>query len=489
MVYKLMQIDVEIIKNEYRIVKPTTAKVIDFIEKIEKEITFYCNNLDIFYIYLIKDLLKNGYTQAEKGKKRFSFVYKNGVVPNVKIINAAGVKVYFVSFIKKFGIDWDDVTRAERKELVEYARTHGRVALSLGADAYAEFVATVLHPNKYKSAFTRAQIMRKDNHYPMFWYDKWLLDAKENVSGFQYCKRGLYNNLFDIDKSASYPSQLLCDTPCGLPCIFEKMEDVPASYFKIITFTYFNCKPKKDAIKFINTSAMGLLTLPQSMFNLFLENYDCDIKIRRIMAFKTQKSPFAKFIDQTLINGKTREKRPHIAKYNKYIGNSLVGYFGRNTFTTNSAIIIDNKKYVLSETPTEIDPIYLPIYIFVLDRAKTEFIRTIKKYRNYIVYANTDGFLSTKPLPLDLMNINNSNAAVGNYRIKHEYKEIYIECMNGYTGITTDGQIDNTISGITLTEAITPEQYRNKQYTYYIHEQTPRGTIRRRTVKPFSRKG
>lgn len=487
MLYKLLQIDIKLVKNEYHIIKPQPQKLVAVFDNIKQDTVLYCNNLDIYYIYLIKELLRKNYKQSKKGKQKFDFVYKKGIVPNIKIINKNGIKINFVNFGKKFGISWDELTHEQRAELVEYAVKNGRTALSLGADAYTEFVATVLHPAKYKSPVLRAQLMRRDNHYPIFYYDKWLLEAKDNVSGYQYCTPGTYSNLYDIDKSASYPSQLLCNTPCGLPYFYSKLEEVPPSYFKIITFTYFNCELKNNGFDFITTDAMGLLTLPQSMFNLFLDNYKCDIKIRRIMAFKTQKSPFYKFINQTLIEGKTKEKRPHIAQYNKNIGNSLVGYFGRNIFTANSSIAIDGKNYILNQTPTEIDPIYLPVYIFVLDRAKAEFINTVKKYRNSIVYANTDGFLCNKPLPLELLNINNTNAAIGNYRTKHVYKEMYIECINGYTGITVDGQIDNTISGITLADKITPEQYRNKNYTYYIHEQTPHGTIRRLVVNPFKR--
>lgn len=485
MIHKLLQIDVDIVNDEYIIKKPLPSKLVAAFDNTKNDLTLYCNNLDIFYIYIIKELINNGYLQGKKGNKKFDFVYKKGVVPNVKIINKNGAKINFVNFNKKFGITWEELKQEQRIELVQYAVEKGRIALSLGADAYTEFVATVLHPNKYRSPLLRSLIMRRDNHYPIFYYDKWLLDAKDNVSGYQYCIPGTYNNIYDIDKSASYPSQLLCNTPCGLPVIFRNMEDVPPTYFKVITFTFFNCELKPDGIDFIKTESMGVLTLTQSMFDLFLENYSCDIKIRRIMAFKTQKSPFYKFINQTLIEGKTNEKRPHIAKYNKNIGNSLVGYFGRNIFTANATIAIDKNQLILQQIPTEIDPIYLPVYLFVLDRAKAEFIKTAKEYKAQIIYANTDGFLCNKPLPLNLLNINNTNAAIGNYRIKHVYKNIYIECMNGYTGITTDGQIDNTISGITLAEAITPEQYRSKNYTYYINEQTPYGTIRRLTVKPF----
>lgn len=484
--YDLLEFTTEIVKNEYRIIDPDIKQLVRSFETITEEITYYCNKLDIAYIYIIKELIRNEYYQTRKGKKCFSFVYKKGVVPNIKIINSKGIKIYLVNFNKKFGIDWEELTQEQRKELVDYSIKNGRIGLSLGADAYTEFVATVLHPNKYHSAFTRAKIMREDNHYPIFIYDKWLLDAKDNVSGYQFCKPGIYKNIFDIDKSASYPSQLLCDTPCGLPQYYTQLEDVPPTYFKIITFTYFNCELKPNGIDFIVTHAMGLLTLPQSMFNLFMDNYKANIKIKRIMAFKTQKSPFVKFINQTIIAGKTKETRPHIAQYNKNIGNSLVGYFGRNDYTTNCQISLENKQYKLQEIGTYIDPIYLPVYIFVLDRAKAEFINTIKKYRDCIIYANTDGFLTTKQLPVDLLNLGNTSDMLGNYRIKHEYKDIYIECMNGYTAVTVDGQIDNTISGITLAQAITPEQYRSKQYTYYIHEQTPRGTIRRRTVKPFN---
>ena len=488
MIYKTLQVDFELdSNNEYEIKSIIIDKFsysnltfFPFIKfQWKEDTTFYVNDLDKFYIYLIKFLLKTGYknTTEELKDRTFSFAYKSGKCSNVKIKD--GILIQFVNFKSKFGVEFG--TDIENQELIEYAQQKGRLACSLGADAYNEFIRTILHPNRYND-YIAHQIMRQEDHFPIFEYSQELLEAKENVSGYQMSVSGTYNNLIEYDLESSYPAQLLCNTPCGLPKYYNCIEDVPSTYFKIITFSFFNCNLKPNKIEFLNIASIGEITLTERMFELFKENYTATIKIKKIIAFKTQKSPFKKFITENIINGKKNEPRKHIAKYNKYIGNSIIGYMGRNTTTIQNTAKLNSNIEIDSFNKT-IDPIYLPVYLCVLDRAKSEFIKIIQKHKNKIVYANTDGFLATEPLNVDLLNSNNS-LQIGNYRSKNKYVYIYIECINGYSGILETGELDNTISGMTFERLIAPEDYRNRTFEYYINTATPNGTIRKQTIKP-----
>lgn len=492
MIYKTLQVDFELdLNNEYqpknlKTEELQTKYINDFIcfaiTNEKEDTTYFVEDLDKLYIYIIHRLLKIGYLIAleELQNLTFTYAYKNGKCSNIKIKNYHGIKINFINFKSKFGVEFG--TDAENQELIEYAKKKGRLACSLGADAYNEFIRTILHPNRYND-YIAHQIMRQEDHYPIFAYTNELLEAKEHVSGYQMSIAGTYNNLIEYDLESSYPSQLLCDTPCGMPKYYDCIEDVPSTYFKVITFSFFNCQLKPNKIAFVNVGCIGEITLTERMFELFQENYNASIKIKQIIAFKTQKSPFRKFITDNIINGKKNEPRKHIAKYNKYIGNSIIGYFGRNTTTIENTAKLNDLGIETNSVDKTIDPIYLPVYLCVLDRAKSTFIRTIQKHQNKIVYANTDGFLSTEPIDTQCLNANNS-LPIGNYRPKHTYSYIYIECINGYAGILDTGELDNTISGMTLERMLAPDEYRHRTFEYYVHTPTPQGTIKKQIIKP-----
>ena len=492
MIYKTLQVDFALNeRNEYEILRIktfglTTNLLLSFmcscLHEDKEDVTYFVNDLDKLYIYIVKYLLENNYknTTAELQNGTFSYAYKSGKCSNIKIKNFLGKITQFVNFKSKFGVEFG--TDKENGELIEYAQQKGRLACSLGADAYNEFVSTIFNPSRYNIHIAHA-IMREENHYPIFNYTNELLEAKENVSGYQMCIAGTYDNLIEYDLESSYPAQLLCDTPCGMPKQYERIEDVPSTYFKVITFSFFNCKLRPNKIAFVNVGCLGEITLTERMFELFKENYQAFIKIKKITAFKTQKSPFYKFITDNIINGKKNEPRKHIAKYNKYIGNAIIGYMGRNTTTIENTAKLNDLGIETGAVDKTIDPIYLPVYLCVLDRAKTAFIRTIQKHQDKIVYANTDGFLSIVPLNVNLLNFENS-LPVGNYRSKNKYVHIYIECINGYAGILETGELDNTISGMTLERLLAPDEYRNRTFEYYVNIATPQGTIKKQTIKP-----
>lgn len=486
MEYKTLQVEFELDENEEYQIKEIFVNnkfdpTFDWFDRYTQDTTFYVNNLNIFYIYLIKYLLNWQYKCQDKlANRTFSYVYKGGKCSNVKVKNEHGTNIIFVNFKSKFGVDFG--TEKENQELIKYAIKKGRTGCSLGGDAFREFVKTQFNPKRYLE-FVAHKLIREDSNYPIFEYSSALLEAKENVSGYQMSIAGTYQNIYDYDLESSYPAQLLCDMPKGLPKIYTNIEDVPSTYFKIITFVYYNCEPIPNKIQFVNVGVIGQISLTERMFELFKENYKADIKITQITAFKTQKSPFVQFIYENIIEGKKNEPRKHIAKYNKYIGNSIIGYFGRNTQTSENGAQLNAGHIETSVIDKNIDPVYLPVYLSVLDRAKSQFIRTVQRHQDCIIYANTDGFLTTKPLDTKELNFENC-LPIGNYREKNKYVQIYIECINGYAGIKDTGEIDNTISGMTLESVIDPEQYRNRQFDYYIHITTPHGTIKKQKITP-----
>lgn len=481
--YSILEINFKIVNDIYEIdyitEKSLSIKyhltINDLFNSIKNDMTFYVDKLDLFYIYLLDYLLKHNFTcvTTEKLKNNeFSFALKDATCSNI-VIKLPNCKIRFINFKSKFGIEYNDEYATD---LILYAQKKDRMRMSLGSDAYTDFLKTIFY--RSQDAFAGAKKIRET--FPELDL-KVLKYAKENVSGYQFFKPGIYNNIYEYDITSSYCAQLLNNHPVKMPHIYKNIEEVPHNYFKIIKFTYYDLEVKETAFNWLNLDKMGILILTEKLFELFKHDYNCKIIIKEIYAFKTCKSIFKKFINQNIIEGKQKEKNKYIAKYNKLIGNSIVGYFGKNTESYRNIVTMGANGLEIKRVNVKLAPIYLPVYLAVLDHAKYQFIKTIRKYKDKIIYANTDGFLATEPIPLEELNFNCS-LSIGTYRLKNIYKDIYIKGMNEYAGITEEGEIKNTISGIKLTRKITPEEFKNKKISYVLNIPTKDGKFKKSII-------
>lgn len=475
MEYATLKVDFELRKSIYKLkelhVEDQDGKrwISDAISSVTSvcDITYYVNNLNMFYVYLIKFLCDHNID--------FEYSYKNGKCANVKLPK---YEIYFVNFKSKFGVDFDEEDNTQNWLLINYALAKGRTRFSLGADAYNEFLLTIFTPKPEPNA--NHKLMRET--FPVFEYDNVLLEAKANAYGFQYIKRGWYDKAFEYDISSSYPASALNDLPCGLPHTYATLEEVPKSYFKIINFTFYNLKQKQDGIDFLRVGPMGNLSLTQGLFEEFKRNYDCNIKIKKVVAFKTRKSVLREFINRTIVAGKMTETNKRIASYNKFVGNAIIGYLGRNTTTIVNKARKTAKGLEFIKETKQIDPIYLPAHLAILDASKTRFLRILRPFFSKVIYANTDGFIASQPIDLARLNIGATHECLGKFRAQSEYVQLYIESINGYAGITADGEIDNTISGMSIDGTITPQQFADRTFPYYVNEPTRNGEMRCRII-------
>lgn len=447
--------------------------------KENEDITLYIDDLDCLFIYLVKELLNlqfiNKANRKELIKNSFSFAYKNGKCPNV-IVKNENAKIYFVNFKSKFGVDFQSDYN-KNKELLLHAISKHREGLSLGSDAYNEFLLTLF---KYKEDNNANHKLIREN-FPII-NDSDLNKAKNVCAGYQWLKHGYYNNIYEYDQSSAYASELQNNLPCGEIREFQRLQDIPETYFYVVKFIYIDKKLKAGKIDFLlDSNIMGEIVLPEPLFKLFQENYQATIKITRIMAFKTRKSMFSKFLYNTVILGKLLEDNSLIAKYNKLISNSLTGYFGKNTKTEASIIEFDGIRYKRKQVKIENDPIYLPVYLAVQSRQKAKFIRTLQKYKNKIVYANTDGFLTSEKIDINELN-NYKTSCIGLYKEKNRFNEIFIECINGYVG-KTDCSIESKVSGFCPNTTITPKMYQDKTFSYTIRIINPEGYVEVKDVQ------
>lgn len=453
------------------IINQETGEVITINELLANTGIIYVSNLSRSFFELIMMLKKLKYRNVYSitKKNQFSFFYKNGECYSIRI-NTNGKYLTIANFTKKFMQDFGDFET--NKKLIDYAMQEERTASSLGRDGFNEWLKSIFKVQgrtlNVNACYT---IFRRD--YPVI-KDSILDTAKEFVTGYQYAKRGYYYNINNYDICSSYPAQLLNDTPKGKPIEYKTIEEIPPTYFYVVKFTAIDIKLKPNKIDFLETNNKNIATfvLTKQLFELFKNNYTYNmLKIKQIKGFKTRKNVFASFIEKNVLRGKELEIDPYIKKYNKAIANSVVGYFGKNPIRVETKF----KNGRIIERVVESEAIYLPIYLYVLGKAKAEFIQVLQRCSKYnIIYANTDGFLTEKPVDMKMLNFGRGSQ-IGYFKNKIGFSEIYIDCINGYSAVTTAGEIDNTISGIRTLSPVSVEEYKNKTFKYIVQEVTPQG--------------
>lgn len=461
------------------VIDQETGEIIEIEEFIKLNGNVFVSNLDVAFMEIIKLLFKLGYHNDYKAtrKKFFSFMYKSGECLQISIVHENKTTLRIVNFEKKFLQPFG--TFEENKLLLDYAIKNNRLSSSVGNDAFNEFLH-IAFKTKGQELNVNAcrEIFRRD--YPIL-DDDLLLQAKKHTSGYQFAQRGYYNDIYEYDITSSYPSQLMNDTPKGLPITFERLEDVPSTYFYVIKFSALDIQLRPNKIDFLKTNnkTINTFVLTKELFELFKENYSYSIlNVKAIKGFKTRHNRFNAFITKNIVNGKINANNARIAKYNKAIANSIVGYFGKNTQKELVKIIRKGKRIDFKRKEIKIDAVYLPIYLYVTGKAKAEFIKTLQNTaKNGVIYANTDGFLVNHKIDLKTLNLGRFES-LGAFKEKHFFKSIYIDCINGYSAEDYEGTLYNSISGTATPEKLSVEQYQSKTFQYYCNEICEDGSIR-----------
>ncbi|MBO7695192.1 MAG: hypothetical protein J6T10_21430 [Methanobrevibacter sp.] len=439
---------------------------------------FFFNSLDIFFSYFTSFLIDSGYkciaSSLDLKSGQFCYVRSNGNCKSISICIKQNIVIHLIEFKAKFGLDFDSLEN--NLKLIDYAQKHWRLGKSLGADAFKEFLDTVF---KCKNQFITQELIRE--MWPVFKYPREFQKAKDIVAGLQVVKSGHYDTVYDYDIESAYPAQMLNYIPVGLPKTFTNLDEIPKNYYYIVKFCVFDCKKKTDLNWAQIYKTNDILVLPKHLFYQFKQDYECDIKILQIWAFKTKKNIFNRFIKKNIIDGKINQNDKLLAKYNKRIANSLSGYLGRNTDLSCNIVKKMQNVFLEQQKNRKINAIYLPAYIAILDKHKAEFIKIIKKYKDDIIYANTDGFLTVRQIRLSELNFNNTSG-VGLYKESPPFKKLYIECINGYAGERINGELDCTLSGISMSDKISSEQLASKSFGYTYNIILPDGTVKCNTV-------
>ena len=441
----------------------------------------YVTNLSFAFSEISKQLEVMGYESTFKAEnaQSYSMAYKDGTCTAMKIMHQSG-ELRLIDFESKFLQSFEDIGLANAQLLIDYSEAKNRTSMSLGGDAFNEFLTKTF---RVKGREISPSGVRKFYREDLPIIDDTILEeAKTLTSGYQYARTGYYYDIHSYDISKSYSSQLLNDLPIGKPKEFKSLKQVPESYWYVGKTTYFDIKVKEGRIDFAHCDGANVRTivLTKHLQQLFEENYTFSLKlVKRIVGFKTRRAMAHNFIHSNVLD---TQIAPVLVKYNKAIANSIVGYMGKNTRTIRSRIANHNGKYKIEYRVEDTEPVYLPIYLYVTGKAKAEFIRTLQNIGlEHIIYANTDGLLTDITLDENRLNFGR-HSTIGVFKYKGTYKELYIECINGYCGQFTDGTLDNTLSGMRVLSPLTAEQYSTGHFDYVLNEYQDDGYIHRTII-------
>ena len=423
--------------------------------------TIYVDDLSVLFPALVKVLLFAGYTNVAKAPRRMQFISGASNGSAAYVLTGDGLEV--IDFKAKFGQSMPELDEA--KHLINYARKMRRDKRTVGSDAYAEFLRTLHRPkeNEFANYGLAREIMPK--------LDISFRRAKQAVTGYQYAREGNYSSAFAYDISSSYPAAALGDLPYKQPTIIEGAARPSGNHWNIYHFSYFGKDLKPGHIDWHRTPSEGYDVLTQRLFEVLQEDYTFDrIVVSKTISFRTRKSFLERFYASTVVRGKFSEDRPYIKAYNKAIGNALVGMFGRNAKSSIDTYALEGEKVVCKPQSLRLDELYCPIYLCVLDRAKSRHLRALRYIgADNLIYANTDSAFTRRPIDLERLNFGiASEAKLGRWRLQYEFDDLCIRGINAYAGHTVHDEYVNTLAGVPLTHRITVDEFRNASYTYTL---------------------
>lgn len=423
------------------------------------------DNLRRAQIYIFDYLLRNGYHQqavlTSQSTRAFSSSGSDASITNIRVCDGSRTLTTFCDFERKFGREFEDLTSEERQQLVDYAIERNRYSNTAAQDSYDEWLSTIYNHKGGRTRDVNRRLVKSSKHQTHVRLsddvNAFLEEIKPTTSGFQFCKPGKYQLLYDYDRKSAYPSELLAAVPVGDARLFGCLEEIPAAYWYCIEFIATNVRLKADCrYDWANSleNECGIYVMTKELHELFVDHYDFDeFKSERLVGFKTKKGLFDKFVLQNCIEGRAEELPECIRKYNNFIAKCLTGYCGKRAQYQRAimAYYADIGEIGVEKVTSPSSYVYLPLYLFVVGRSKAKFINAISNSSGEI-YGNTDGFLTTKELDLDELNFDQNNR-LGSFVLKGIYTDATIKGVNNYIMTNTKtGELESIFPGIASDE-------------------------------------
>ena len=286
------------------------------------------------------------------------------------------------------------------------------------------------------------------------------------IGGYVMALPGDYEDCVDVDCNGLYSSILREEfLPFGQPEEYEGKYKYDKNMPYHIDVMTFRADLKEDGYAFLSSphfvysddrdrmiSTHGYITMPLTDIDqkLLKENYEVSIyEYEHGWKFARSKGFFRLWVEGwNTIKEHSNGGQRTLAKW---IPNSMVGKFG--TVSRKSCL----EPYLEKNDETKVDwkiekydksgSSYLPISMYVTAIGRQRIMQAMKKQKNKIIYANTDGFMMIGKKS-DLIGLDIDGRKTGKWKIEGDYKKARILGVGLYQGEKRSGGYDLISSGI-----------------------------------------
>lgn len=444
-------------------VQDVTAKAVT----TEENITLYVINED-YAIKWLYYLLSHGVPVADSPLTKNALTVLRGVnkkLYHITYKNKNGKKLRICLFENLISANQNDIIREFPDEDFEDAivdtlrecENFGIHGITIGSEAMRHYRESM---GAGRFAKTFPQIDKKVEHYLRTGY----------IGGYLYCKPGDYGETVDYDENSMYPSIMRDEyLPYGQPVAYDGEYKDDPKYPLHMDMLTFRADLKEDGYPWLTIphtaidfeyarveSTHGYITMCLSNVDqeLLQENYDVSV-YQRIQGWKFKQSNknFVQWVDTWggIKQRATGAKRAIV----KHMTTSLVGKFGsvsRNV-SLKPYIAYDRVMWRPEKSKPATLNRYLPVSIFINSYGRKRLISAIRKNKDRVIYANTDGFI-LKGLE-KAEGVKEHPNKIGLWKREHEWKKLRILRLGLYQGERTDGSgYDIISSGLSRSDPI-----------------------------------
>lgn len=280
------------------------------------------------------------------------------------------------------------------------------------------------------------------------------------AGGYMFAHKGEYGHGYSYDINSLYPACMSEELlPSREPILFEGEYRYDSFRPLYMQRMFVRLRVKKDGIPFLpdfrrdwggnlrllNSNGFVELLLTNVDMELMKENYEYFIgEYRGGYKFATVKGFFNNFI---LPRYAKKTLNPSVGVVEKGLLNAAIGRYG--AYMSGKLLepeLKDNSsvEWLPYKASSQDFYSYLPLPAFVNAYARKRLLYYIKKYREHVIYADTDSIVSTEKLDVPI------SKKMGDFKIEREFDKLRILDIHKYAMQLTDGSTHVCLSGNTL---------------------------------------